>query len=121
RKGTKIDNLVQVAHNVTIGEHCLLAGRVGIAGSCTIGNYVILAGGVGLADHVTIGDRVIASAGSGIIKDIPPGEVVGGYYAMPMKDWLKVQAVLPKLPELKKQVNALEKEIQEIKGKISGT
>ena len=121
RKGTKIDNLVQVAHNVTIGEHCLLAGRVGIAGSCTIGNYVILAGQVGLADHITIGDRVIASGGSALVKDIPPGQVVGGYYSMPMRDWLKVQAVLPKLPELKRQVKALEKELQELKGKISGT
>jgi UDP-3-O-[3-hydroxymyristoyl] glucosamine N-acyltransferase len=121
KKGTKIDNLVQVAHNVTIGEHSLLAGQVGIAGSCTIGNYVILAGQVGVADHIIIGDRVIAAGGSGIIKDIPPGEVVGGYYAMPMKDWLKVQAVLPKLPELKRQVNALEKEIEKLKGKITGT
>ena len=121
RKGTKIDNLVQVAHNVVVGEHCLLAGQVGIGGSCSIGNYVILAGRVGLADHVTIGDRVIVAAGSGIVKDIPPGEVVGGYYTMPLKDWLKVQAVLPKLPELKKQVSALEKELEKLKGKISGT
>jgi UDP-3-O-[3-hydroxymyristoyl] glucosamine N-acyltransferase len=121
KKGTKIDNLVQVAHNVTIGEHCLLAGQVGIAGSCTIGNYVILAGRVGVADHITIGNGVIAAGGSAIVKDIPPGQVVGGYYTMPMKDWLKVQAVLPKLPELKRQVNALENEIQKIKGKISGT
>jgi UDP-3-O-[3-hydroxymyristoyl] glucosamine N-acyltransferase len=121
RKGTKIDNLVQVAHNVTIGEHCLLAGQVGIAGSCTIGDYVILAGRVGLADHITIGDRVIAAGGSAIIKDIPPEQVIGGFYSMPMKDWLKVQAVLPKLPELKRQVSALEKEIQKLKDKISGT
>ena len=121
RKGTKIDNLVQVAHNVVIGEHCLLAAEVGIAGSSTIGNYVILAGRVGLADHVTIGDRVIAGGGSAIIKDIPPGEVVCGYYAIPMREWLKVQAVLPKLPDLKKQVSALEKELEKLKEKISGT
>ncbi len=121
KKGTKIDNLVQIAHNVTIGEHCLLAGQVGIAGSCSIGNYVVLAGGVGLADHVTIGDHVIAGARSGIVKDIPPGQAVCGYYTMPLKDWLKVQAVLPKLPELKKHVNDLEKDIQEFKGKKSHT
>ncbi len=82
---------------------------------------MILAGQVGLADHITIGDRVIASGGSALVKDIPPGQVVGGYYSMPMRDWLKVQAVLPKLPELKRQVKALEKELQELKGKISGT
>jgi UDP-3-O-[3-hydroxymyristoyl] glucosamine N-acyltransferase len=120
KRGTKIDNLVQVAHNVTIGEHCLLAGQVGIAGSCTVGNYVVLAGQVGVADHITIGDRVMAAGGSAIVKDVPAGQVVGGYYTMPMKDWLKVQAVLPKLPELKRQVHALEKELQELKGKISG-
>jgi UDP-3-O-[3-hydroxymyristoyl] glucosamine N-acyltransferase len=121
KRGTKIDNLVQVAHNVTIGEHCLLAGQAGIAGSCTIGKYVVLAGQVGVADHITIGDRVMAAGGSAIVKDVPPGQVIGGYYTMPMKDWLKVQAVLPKLPELKKQVNDLEKEFHKFKGKISGT
>ncbi len=121
KRGTKIDNLVQVAHNVTIGEHCLIAGRVGIAGSCTIGDYVVLAGGVGVADHVTIGNGVIATANSGIIKDIPPGQVIGGYYSMHQKEWLKVQAVLPKLPGLRKLVNDLEKEIQELKKKISST
>ena len=62
KQGTKIDNLVQIAHNVTVGEHCLLVAQVGIAGSCTIGNWVVLGGQVGVADHVTIGDRVMAAA-----------------------------------------------------------
>ncbi len=117
KQGTKIDNLVQIAHNVTLGEHCILIAQVGIAGSCTIGNWVVLGGQVGVADHVIIGDRVMASSQSGIIKDIEPAQVVGGTYAMPQRDWLKVQSVLPKLPELKKLVAALEKQINELKEK----
>ncbi|MGC1455263.1 MAG: UDP-3-O-(3-hydroxymyristoyl)glucosamine N-acyltransferase [Nitrospirota bacterium] len=117
KQGTKIDNLVQIAHNVTVGEHCLFIAQVGIAGSCTIGNWVVLGGQVGVADHVTIGDRVMASSQSGIIKDIEPAQVVGGTYSMPQRDWLKVQAVLPKLPELKKLVAELEKQINELKEK----
>jgi UDP-3-O-[3-hydroxymyristoyl] glucosamine N-acyltransferase len=119
KQGTKIDNLVQVAHNVTIGEHCLLAGQVGIAGSSTIGDYVILAGGVGVADHITIGNGVIATGGSAIVKDIPPGQVVGGYYAMHQREWLKVQAILPKLPELRQLLTELEKQIKELRANIS--
>ncbi len=119
KRGTKIDNLVHIAHNVTVGEHCLLAGRSAVAGSSTLGNYVVLAGGVGVADHVNLGERVIAAAGSGIVKDVPPGEVVGGTYAMPQREWLKVQAILPKLPELRKHIADLEKQIRELKEKLS--
>jgi UDP-3-O-[3-hydroxymyristoyl] glucosamine N-acyltransferase len=119
KKGTKIDNLVQIAHNVTIGEHCLIAGQTGIAGSCKIGDYVVLAGGVGLADHVSVETGAMVGGRSGVYKDISAGQMVQGYFAMPIRDWLKVQAVLPKLPELKKRVNDLEKEIQELKKKIS--
>ncbi len=120
KQGTKIDNLVQIAHNVTIGEHCLLIAQVGISGSCTLGDFVVLAGQVGLADHVSIGDRTMVSAQSGIVKDIEPGQMIGGYYSMPQKDWLKVQAILPKLPELRKHIAHLEKQVQELKQKISG-
>ena len=117
-RGTKIDNLVHVAHNVTIGEHCFLIAQVGIAGSCTLGNYVVLAGQVGLADHVTIGDRAVVSGKSAVIKNIEPGQVMGGYYAMPQRDWLKVQAIIPKLPELKKQLADLGNQVQELQKNI---
>jgi UDP-3-O-[3-hydroxymyristoyl] glucosamine N-acyltransferase len=117
KQGTKIDNLVHIAHNVTVGEHCILIAQVGISGSCSIGNWVVLGGQVGIADHVTIGDRAMASSQSGIIKDIEPAQVVGGTYAMPQRDWLKVQAVLPKLPELKKLVAELEKQVKELNKK----
>lgn len=119
KRGTKIDNLVHVAHNVTIGEHCLLIAQVGIAGSCTIGDYVVLAGQVGLADHVSVGDRAIVSAQSGVIKNVQPGQMIGGYYAMPQKEWLKVQAILPKLPELKKQMAELANHVQELRKNIA--
>jgi len=120
KQGTKIDNLVQIAHNVTIGEHCLLIAQVGIAGSCTIGDFVVLAGQVGVADHVSIGDRSMVSAQSGIRNDIEPGQMIGGTYAMQQKEWLKVQAILPKLPELRKHITHLEKRLQELEQKISG-
>lgn len=117
KKGTKIDNMVHIAHNVTIGEHCLLAGQVGIAGSSTIGNYVVFGGQAGVADHTVVGDRVMAGGKAVITKDVEPGKIIAGFNAMPIRDWLKVQAVLPKLPELKKTVNRLEKEIDEMKDK----
>lgn len=113
KRGTKLDNLVHVAHNVTVGEHCLFAQGVGIAGSTTIGNYVVFAGHVGVGDHLTIGDRVIASAQCAIVKDVGEGQVVGGTFAMPHKNWLKVQAILPKLPELKRLVTELERRMKD--------
>ena len=119
RKGTKLDNQVHVAHNVTIGEHCLIAGQVGIAGSTTLGSYVVFGGQVGVADHTIVGDRVMAGGGSGITRDVEAGQVIAGYYAMPIRDWLKVQAVLPKLPEMKKLIGSLEKQVQELKSKIA--
>jgi UDP-3-O-[3-hydroxymyristoyl] glucosamine N-acyltransferase len=117
KKGTKLDNLVHIAHNVTIGEHCLMAGQVGIAGSAVLGNYVVFGGQVGVGDHVTISDGVMASAQAGIIKDPGPRQIVGGTYAMPQREWLKLQAVLPRLPELKKLVAELEKQVKELKQK----
>ena len=117
RKGTKLDNQVHVAHNVTIGEHCLIAGQVGIAGSSTLGNFVVFGGQAGVADHTTVGDRVMAGGKAVITKDVESGQIIAGFNAMPIRDWLKVQAVLPKLPELKKLISKLEKQIQELREK----
>ncbi|MDH4164039.1 MAG: UDP-3-O-(3-hydroxymyristoyl)glucosamine N-acyltransferase [Nitrospirota bacterium] len=111
KRGTKMDNMVHVAHNVSIGEHCLIAGQVGVAGSASLGSYVVIGGQAGVGDHVTVGDRVMIGGGSGITQDMPSGSVVAGYYAMPLRDWLKVQAVLPKLPELRKRISQLERKI----------
>ena len=120
KQGVKIDSLVMVAHNVTIGEHCFLMSQVGIAGSCTLGKYVILTGQVGLADHITVGDRVMVGAQSGLMRDVEAGQIVVGSPALPHREWMKVQAVIPKLPELKKNILDLEKQIQELKQKIAG-
>jgi UDP-3-O-[3-hydroxymyristoyl] glucosamine N-acyltransferase len=100
--GTKIDNLVQIAHGVKIGRHVLLAGQVGIAGSTTLGDNVVLAGQVGVAGHLTIGDGVIATAQTGIPNSVEAGAFVSGYPAIANRDWLKASAVFRKLPELRK-------------------
>ena len=119
KQGSKIDNLVQIAHNVTVGEHCLLMALVGIAGSCTLGNYVVLAGQVGMADHITVGDRVMVGAQSGLMRDVEAGQIVVGTPALPHKEFFRVQGAVQKLPELRKQVLELEKQLQELKQKIS--
>ena len=112
--GTKIDNLVQIAHGVTIGRNVLLAAQVGIAGSVTIEDNVTLAGQVGVAGHITLGQGVIATAQSGIPNSVAAGEFVSGYPAIPNRDWLRSSAVFRKLPELKKRIAELERRIKEL-------
>lgn len=98
--GTKIDNLVQVGHGSTVGSNTLLCAQVGLAGSTTIGKGVILAGQVGVAGHCTVGDGVIATAQSGIPSDVEAGKVVSGYPAIDNRQWLRVVALMNRLPEL---------------------
>jgi UDP-3-O-[3-hydroxymyristoyl] glucosamine N-acyltransferase len=117
KQGTKLDNMVHVAHNVTIGEHCLLAAQVGIAGSSTLGNYVVMGGQAGMADHTTVGDRVMVGGGSGVTRNMESGMVVAGFPAIPLREWLKAQVVFPKLPELKKLVAELVRRIKELENK----
>ncbi len=117
KQGTKIDNQVQIAHNVSIGEHCLLAAQVGVAGSSTLGNYVVFGGQAGVADHTTIGDRSMVGGGTAVTRDIAADQVMAGVNAMPLRDWLRVQAILPKLPELKKQIAELEKQVKALQNK----
>ncbi len=97
--GTKIDNLVQIAHNVKIGENCLIASQVGISGSTEIGNSVMLGGKAGLAGHLRIGDGARIAAKSGVMGDIEAGATVGGFPARPMREWLRGVAVLRRLAE----------------------
>ena len=89
-RGTVIDNLVMIAHNVQIGEGCIFAAQTGIAGSARIGNYVTFGGQVGLANHVKIGDGVMAAAQTGITNDVPSGSILGGTPAMPIGDWRRM-------------------------------
>jgi len=97
--GTKLDNLVQIGHNVTVGRDCLLVAQVGIAGSTQIGNHVTLAGQVGISGHLNIGDGSTVGGQSGVTRDIPPMEVYTGYPAIPHDQWAILQRALKKLLE----------------------
>ena len=114
KAGTKIDNLVQVAHNCTVGNHSILVAQVGLAGSCRLGHHVVLAGQVGLADHVTLGDQVTVTAKSGTFRDIENNAVVSGFPAVPTGTWKRYVATLPKLPDLARKVKELESRLREI-------
>ena len=115
--GAKLDNLVQIAHGVTVGRHALLAAQVGIAGSTTIEDGVTLAGQVGVAGHLTIGKGAIATAQTGIPNSVDPGAFVSGYPAIPNRDWLKSSAVFRKLPGLRKLMAELERRVEELEQK----
>ncbi|MBI4055036.1 MAG: UDP-3-O-(3-hydroxymyristoyl)glucosamine N-acyltransferase [Elusimicrobia bacterium] len=110
-KGTKIDNLVQIAHNVQIGEHCLIIAQAGIAGSTKIGNGVILAGQAGVIGHITVGDQVRIGAQSGVIGDVPAGAILWGTPAQPHRQSLKLEALQRKLPKLFETVRELKKKL----------
>lgn len=112
-KGTKIDNLVQIAHNVTIGEHCLVVSQTGIAGSTRLGNYVVLGGQVGLAGHLTIGNRASVTAQSGVMSNIPEGEKWMWTPAQPDRQAKRQMIALQQLPELLRRVAELEKRLAE--------
>lgn len=105
--GTKIDNLVQIGHGVTIGKRCALASQVGIAGGAKLGDGVILAGQSGIANRVSVGDQVIASSRCGITKDIEAGQVISGFPAIPNKLWLRCTASFKRLPEIAKTIRNL--------------
>ncbi|MGV3757852.1 MAG: UDP-3-O-(3-hydroxymyristoyl)glucosamine N-acyltransferase, partial [Verrucomicrobiota bacterium] len=109
-KGTKIDNLVQIGHNVIIGEHCIIISQTGIAGSNKLGNFVTVAGQVGLAGHLTIGDRVTITAQSGVMHDIPAGEKWMGSPAQPDKQAKRQMLAMQQLPELIRRVKELERQ-----------
>lgn len=115
-KGTKIDNLVQLAHNVVTGEHCILVAQAGIAGSTRLGNYVTLAGQAGLSGHLKIGDRVIVGAKSGVMNDIPDGEKWLGSPAQPDRQIKRQWVVQRNLPELLRRVGELEAQLAALKG-----
>jgi len=113
-RGTKIDNLVQIAHNVRIGEDTVIVAQAGIAGSTKIGSRVQLGGQVGVAGHITIGDEVGVGAQSGVTGSLPSQGVFSGMPAIPHGEWLRAQSVFPKMPELKKKIAELERRLNEL-------
>jgi UDP-3-O-[3-hydroxymyristoyl] glucosamine N-acyltransferase len=118
--GTKIDNLVQIAHNVVVGEHNILVAQVGIAGSTTLGRHVMVGGQAGLADHLQIGDQVMIAAKSGVTRSLEPNQVVSGAPVMPHATFLKAQAVIPQLPELRQRIRELEERLEKLEQTRTG-
>jgi UDP-3-O-[3-hydroxymyristoyl] glucosamine N-acyltransferase len=116
--GTKIDNLVQIAHGVKIGRDVLLAAQVGIAGSTTIEDHVTLAGQVGVAGHLTLGKGVIATAQTGIPNSVDAGAFISGYPAIDNKEWLKASAVFRRLPELRKMLSELQRRLEALEQRL---
>ncbi|QEL19999.1 UDP-3-O-(3-hydroxymyristoyl)glucosamine N-acyltransferase [Limnoglobus roseus] len=106
-QGTKIDNLVMIAHNCQIGRHNLLVSQVGIAGSTTTGDYVVMAGQVGIADHLHVGDRAILGAKAGVHKDVPPDSRMLGAPATPDREQMRIMMSLEKLPELRRDLRKI--------------
>ncbi len=115
--GTKVDNLVQIGHNVTIGPHCILVAQVGIAGSTRLGSHVVVGGQAGLADHLEIGDRVMIAAQAGVGRSVPDGQIVSGTPALAHDVSLRAHALLPRLPELRQQLRELAKRVRALESR----
>ncbi|GAB4150455.1 MAG: UDP-3-O-(3-hydroxymyristoyl)glucosamine N-acyltransferase [Planctomycetota bacterium] len=116
-QGTKIDNLVQIAHNVSVGKHCLIASQVGIAGTSRLGDYVIFAGQSGMGDHLSVGKGTIVLARAGVTKDIPDGLIVSGFPAIEHSEELKRQVHARKIPGLDLRIKQLEERIRQLEAK----
>jgi UDP-3-O-[3-hydroxymyristoyl] glucosamine N-acyltransferase len=119
-EGTKIDNLVQIAHNVVIGPHCLIVAQAGISGSTRLGKYVVLAGQVGVVGHITLGDGATVGAQSGVSKSVPAGAKVFGSPAEPMMEAAESLARVRRLPKLIERVKQLEAEVTRLRAELGG-
>ncbi len=111
-RGTRIDNLVQIGHNVRVGENCIIVGQTGVAGSVEIGDSSILAGGVGVKDHVRIGPGSVVAARAFVCSNLPPGAFVSGSPSRPHREQLAIEGAMRKLPELMERVRKLEERIR---------
>ncbi len=119
QRGTKIDNLVQIAHNVIIGENSIIVSQVGISGSTRLGKRVLIGGQAGLVGHINIGDNVMIAARAGINKDIAPSSIMSGAPAIPHTDWLRLNAHLLRLPEMHKTLTGLAKRVAELERQLN--
>jgi len=119
QRGAKIDNLVQIAHNVVIGENSIVVAQVGISGSTRLGKRVIIGGQAGLVGHIHVGDNVMIAARAGINKDIPSSRIMSGAPAIPHAEWLRLNAHILRLPEMHKTVQELRKKIEELEKKLN--
>ena len=114
QRGVKIDNLVQIAHNVIIGEYSIIVAQAGISGSTRVGKSVMLGGQAGLVGHIRVGDYVMVAAQSGVTKDVPAGRVVAGSPHRPHRDWLRAEACISGLPEMRQMLTALMKRVEKL-------
>jgi UDP-3-O-[3-hydroxymyristoyl] glucosamine N-acyltransferase len=119
KRGTKIDNLVQIGHNDTIGEDCLICSQVGIAGSTQVGDGSILAGQVGIADHLKIGEHSVLMAKTGVIQDVEPKSILFGYPSLPHRDALRAHAQVKRLGDMRRELRDLRKRVAELDPKKS--
>ncbi len=117
KRGVKTDNLLHIGHNVTVGENSVLAGQVGIAGSTTLGKHAVMAGQSGIGDHINVGDNVTIGPKAGVAKDVSDNSIVSGFPEMPHRQWLRVQRMVPRLPELNKQLSELDKRLKKLEEK----
>jgi len=117
-RGTKIDNLVQIGHNVTVGEDTILVAQVGIAGSTTIGNHCTFGGQAAAAGHIKIGDNVMIGGQSGVAGNLEGNQILSGSPVMPHKEWLKASMSFARLPELRKEVGRLRRQLDELESKL---
>jgi UDP-3-O-[3-hydroxymyristoyl] glucosamine N-acyltransferase len=118
KQGTKIDNLVQIAHNVTVGEHAIIVAQVGVAGSTTIGHHVMIGGQAGLADHLTIGNQAMIAARAGVNRNVEANQIMSGAPIMPHETWMKAQAVIPRLPELRQLLRDLVQRVDRLEAQL---
>ncbi|MFP4158484.1 MAG: UDP-3-O-(3-hydroxymyristoyl)glucosamine N-acyltransferase [Desulfobacterales bacterium] len=119
-RGVKTDNQVHIAHNVTIGEHSIVVAQVGVAGSTSVGKNAILAGQAGIGGHISIGDGAVVGPQAGVARDVGAGKTVSGTPEMPHGQWLRVQQIISRLPEMKKQIADLEKRLAGIENSPAG-
>ncbi|MDH3454702.1 MAG: UDP-3-O-(3-hydroxymyristoyl)glucosamine N-acyltransferase [Desulfuromonadales bacterium] len=118
-RGVKIDNLVQIAHNVQLGEHTVMAAQVGIAGSTAIGKHCTFGGQAAVAGHVKVGDNVTLAGRGGIANNADGNQSLAGLPAMPHREWLKATMTLTRLPEMRRELQQLKKQVEELKSKLS--
>ena len=118
KQGTKIDNQVQIAHNVEVGEHCIIVAQVGIAGSTRLGHHVMIGGQAGLVDHLKIGNQAKIASGAGVTNHVEPEHTVGGRPAVAHNTWRKAQVLQYQLPEMRNELRALRKEVEELKKRL---
>jgi len=118
RRGTKLDNLVQIGHNVSVGEDCILVSQSGIAGSTTIGNHCTFGGQAAVAGHLKVGDNVMIGGRGGATGNVDSNQILSGLPLMPHKQWLRATMTLPKLPEMRKDMQKMKKRLEELEAQL---